>query len=270
MLGSFLLLKIGVWTLGAASATRSGIVTDLVAKLRWVPKPLGLALNLSVLPPSAVVAALVACAVLAGVVLVCRDCASRERWMVMVLSALAVPLAYAPNLLTQENYATYRTVGPLTALFALLAALVFISVDRDAQGRWLHGAARIALVGLAAASVVLGTRNVSRLIVIPQSREWKLVRREVSQLPQGAATVAFFAPTEDGGPITTSYGVRDEFGVPSTASTWVDPSIIWLAAKDEKRLRTAHLRVLVTVVTRAPTRPLPANAIDMTGLARVR
>lgn len=97
MICSFLLLKIGVWTLGAASATRSGIVTDVVAKVRWVPQPFGLALNLFVLPQRAVVAALVACVVIAGVILICRDCRPRERMVVIALATLTVPLSYAPE-----------------------------------------------------------------------------------------------------------------------------------------------------------------------------
>lgn len=175
-----------------------------------------------------------------------------------------------PNLLSQENYATYRTVGPLTALFALLAALVCIGLERDQYTKRRRLGARVVLIAVAALSVILGARNEARLIVTPQSREWTLVRRDVAQLPPSAATVRFLAPTEDGGPITTRYGVRDEFAVPSTASAWADSSIVWLAAKEERRLQTAHLRVYVTVAAKPVAGPRAANVIDMTVLASSR
>src|SRR5207302_430898 len=79
---------------------------------------------------TAAFAAVVACAVVAGPLLFTRGLERRTRAVVLGLALVLIPLSYAPNLLTQENYATYRTVGPMAAAFALLVGLGFVAFDR--------------------------------------------------------------------------------------------------------------------------------------------
>ncbi len=269
MVGAYLMLKVGVWTLGAANAQRSGLLSNIPAKLHWIPKPLGLALNLFDMPQSAAFAALIACAVLVGAVLFCRDCKGRTRTTILLLAAVSIPLSFAPNLLSQENYATFRTIGPLTATFALLTALLFVSIGRDGTRAWQQLIGRGGLLAITTVSVVLGFNHLRTLIALPQSREWHLVLSEVAHLPAHLSVVGFVAPTINGGPITTQYGVRDEFGVPTSASTWADPSLTWLAGRQTGRVSGDDLKVLVTVASRAGLRPgLPY--IEMSDLSRLR
>lgn len=269
MLGAYLMLKIGVWTLGAASAQRAGLLSDLPAKLRWVPEPLGLSLNLFNMPQSTIFAVLVAGAVLAGALLFSRDCHGRTRALILLLAAVAVPLSIAPNLLSQENYATFRIVGPLSATFALFTALLFVALERDGTRTRRRLIGRGGLLVITAVSVAFGFNHLRTLIALPQSREWQLVLGQARRLPLHPGAVAFLAPTFDEGPITTRYGVRDEFGVPTSASTWADPALVWLAAKQSGRVSGTRLRVFVTVGSRAGLRAgLPY--IDMRNLRRLR
>jgi hypothetical protein len=269
MFGGYLMLKIGVWTLGAANAQRAGLLSNLPAKLRWVPQPLGLALNLFDMPQSAAFGALVALAVLAGTLLFCRDCKGRARTAILLIVAVSIPLSFAPNLLSQENYATFRTVGPLTATFALLAALLFVAIEQDSSRAWLRSIGRGGLVAVTAVSVGLGFNHLRTLIALPQSREWHLVLSRVAQLPPDPAVVSFLAPTIDDGPIATSYGVRDEFGVPTSASTWADPSLVWLAGRQLGRVSGEDLDVQVSVPKPTSPRPRPPY-IDMSDLKGLR
>jgi hypothetical protein len=268
MIGAYLILKIGVWTLGSVAAQREGLFTDPLTKLLWVPKPVGLALNLFYMPQSAAVAAVGACLVVAGVLLFARDCAGRARAAVLALVAIAVPLSFAPSLLSNEDYSTFRTSGALTATLALLVALIFISVERDSGKVWQQLAARGGLCSLAAVSVVLGFSHLRTLITLPLSREWRLVSSQTARLPPNVGVVAFLAPTFDEGPITTSYGVRDEFGVPTSASTWADSSLVWLAARQAGLVTSTRLKVLVSVGAHAKPPPgIPY--IDMRKLKRL-
>jgi hypothetical protein len=268
MVGAYLMLKIGVWTLGAADTQRSGLVSDIPAKLHWIPQPLGLALNLFNMPQSAAVAAMFACLVIAGTLLFCRDCSGRARVLVLSVAALSVPLSFAPNLLSQENYATFRTVGPLTAVFALLFALLFVSLERERYPAWLRAVARGALAAVAAVSVLLGFVHMRTLIAQPQSREWRRVLAEVDRLPRNATAVSFLAPTFDEGPIRVEYGVRDEFGVPTSASTWADPSLVWLARREAGLPAPRSFTVRVTVGSSAAAQGLPV--VDMRRLQQLR
>ncbi len=269
MLGAYLMLKVGVWTLGAASAQRAGLLTNIPAKLRWIPEPLGLALNLFNMPQSTAVAAVIACAVLAGPLLFFRDCKGRLRTTLLLLAVLAVPLSFAPNLLAPEDYATFRIVGPLTATFALLTALIFVSIERDGARAWQRAIGRGGLFAITAVSVVLGFNHLRTLIALPQSREWHLVLSQAAQLPAHTSAVDFLAPTFEEGPITTRYGVRDEFGVPTSASTWADPSLTWLAARQAGRVSATNLKVFVTVGHQVSIKP-GFPYIEMRDLKRLR
>jgi hypothetical protein len=267
MLGAYLILKIGVWTLGAASAQRAGLLTDVPAKLRWLPQPFGLALNLFVMPQSTAIAALVACVVVLGAVLVSRDCDRRTRLTVLAAAAAAVPLSFTPNIFSEENYATFRTVGPLAAIFALFTALVLVSLERDATARWARRASRGGLLALAAVSVILGFNHLRTLIALPLSREWRLLTTQVAHLRTPSNPIVFLAPDLNEGPITTPYGVRDEFGVPSAASTWADPAMTWLAGRQAGTLTADHQEITVTV---APSTHQPGiTYIDMRDLKRL-
>jgi hypothetical protein len=262
MVGGYLVLKIGVWTLGAADAERSGLLSNVPGKLRWLPQPLGLALNLFKMPQSAWFGALVACLVVAGALRFCRDCDTRTRRAMLALISVTVPLSFAPNILSQENYATFRVVGPLTATFALLVGLLFVAGERDAQSGWTGSLWRFGLVGLTVLSAALGYSHLRTLFALPQSREWRLAVAEAARLPRTATTIGFLAPTIDEGPIATEYGVRDEFGVTTSASTWADPSLAWLAARSAGRDPARDLKVEVTLGGRGTQLP----SLDMRDL----
>jgi hypothetical protein len=269
MIGAYLMLKIGVWTLGGAGAARSGLVSDIPAKLRWIPEPFGLALNLFNMPQSTAFATAIACVVFSGALLFCRDCARRTRTTILLLAAIAIPLSFSPNLLSQENYATFRTVGPLTATFALFTALVFVSIERDGSKAWRRVLGRGSLFAVTALSVLLGFNHLRTLIALPLSREWRLVLAETARLPPHPKVVGFLAPTFGEGPITTRYGVRDEFGAPSSASTWADPALAWLAARQTGITSNVNLKVVVTVGSHATRQPgIPY--LDMRNLRRLR
>lgn len=214
-------------------------------------------------------AAAVIVAVIFGAILFCKDCDRRGRAAVLALAACTVPLSFAPNLLSEENYATFRTVGPLTATLALFVALAFVAIDRDATHFWRRLLARSCLTAIAVVSVLLGFNHLRTLIASPLSREWRLLVTQVSRLPAHTSTVGLLAPTFDEGPITARYGVRDEFGVPSSASTWADPAMVWLAGREAGTVTSDSLDVVVTVGSDARRRP-SIPYINMLNLRRLR
>ena len=77
------------------------------------------------------------------------------------------------------------------------------------------------------------------------------------------------APTINGGPNTTKYGVRDEFGVPTSYSTWADASLVWLALRHEGRTPGPGYRAVVVVGSPAGL-PAGVPVVNMLGVKTAR
>jgi len=116
MFFSYAAVRIGIHFWGGAFAGRTNLVDDVVAKARWFwDEPIVNGLGMYGLVPSESFALAIAAVAAVGIALLHR----RNALGFLGLALVFVPLAYTPNLVISENFATYRSIGALAALLSL-------------------------------------------------------------------------------------------------------------------------------------------------------
>jgi hypothetical protein len=286
--------KLGIHVIGAntPNAARTTLVRDLPGKLRWflgwrsthetglsIHDPLYGALSLFELTPSPWLSSLVAIVASCGILVLLL----RERLSIPLYAGIAVllvPLSFFPNLVVAENSPTYRVQAAMTALIALyfaLGAYGFWLVIRDWLGgrlsarelaglEFLAPAAAITFVAISAFSA---NRNVTTLFVLPQSTELGLVRSQLAAVPAGTQRLAFIETGNDQG--MTSFISVDEFGVPSSARSWVPRPLALLVLHEQGKLSVDAPEPIVDVLP-PTTSSYPKNVpvVDVRELRQLR
>src|SRR5262249_49298756 len=161
-------LRLGVHFYGYLGNGRSTLVHNFVGKIRWFwNQPLLNALNLFKLAPQWWLAAAVATVAAAGILLLHIRRRS-EALGFLGLAAVFVPLAYLPNLVIAEEWASYRSLGALSALLAVYLWLGLRGIGRTAvrllaRSRpalvTLRVAGLVIWVGIVVTAVAVGARN---------------------------------------------------------------------------------------------------------------
>jgi hypothetical protein len=291
---TWVITKIAIHVYGANSpnAERSTLVHDFGGKLRWffgwrsthetglsIHDPLYGALSLFELTPAPWFSGFVAIVAIVGILALLL----RERLSIRLYGGIAlllVPLSFLPSLVVAENSPGYRVQAALTALIALYFALGAYGlwlVIRD----WLHlrlmgrevaalgilaMAVAVAFVGLSAYSA---NRNVTTLIVVPQSTELRLVRSQIARVPAGTQRLAFIETGNDQSmaPFTSV----DEFGVPSSARPWVPRPFALLVLHEQGKLSVDQPEPFVDVLPPTTTAyPKNEPVIDVRELRALR
>jgi hypothetical protein len=127
-------------------------------------------------------------------------------------------------------------------------------------------AGAVAFVGISAFSA---NRNVTTLIVVPQSTELRLVRAQLARLPAGTQRLAFVETGNDQS--MASFTSADEFGVPSSARPWVPRPFALLILHEQGKLSVNQPEPLVDVLPPTTTTyPKNEPVIDVRGLRDLR
>jgi hypothetical protein len=177
---------------------------------------------------------------------------------VLALAALAsfaaLALVVVPLVRPLERVSVQTlTSGPELAAFALLF-IVFAGTGLWTTGGSGRRTAAAAIGALAMAAFVLGgvliaARNVTTLVVKPQSAELQMVRSELSNArTPGTHLIVFVKPsyTEGAAPLVR----YDEFGPPSTYFPWVPSPAVRLVLRE--RLPKAHPALSILASDEAP------------------
>src|SRR6266545_4580341 len=205
-----------------------------------------------------------------------RESARPVRPLLYLLSAsVLIPLSFLPNLVVNENNSfVFRTGIALTSLIALYACLGLLGLSlliRD----WLQpriGVRAFTLAGqlafgISIASVAaiafVASRNVTTLVVDPQSTELRVIRSRVAALPTSLPRVGFVGLAWDQG-MTRWYS--DEIGVPSSARPWTPEPAVFLLLREKGRLDPAGPRPIVDWLPwDTTTLPQDEPVIDLRG-----
>jgi len=174
-----------------------------------------------------------------------------------------LPFSYVPNLVTAENWATYRSIGPLSALLILLLGWAVCGITRLVF-RCPHPVAGLSAVALACWLCLTGRYNVNTYVVAPQRLELDCFR---AQILRGAADditgVHVVQPPWEYWPVTMYR--YDDFGVPSSFVDWCPEAMFRLLAAELPSTLAARLEGLP--VTWGPAPPHDETArlvlIDM-------
>src|SRR5439155_2351336 len=197
-------IKLTVFFMGSATrgANRNQITHDVTGKAHWFfHDPLYRSLNLFDLTPSPWLTAFVATVASVGILIWLTTRAARPV-LYGVIALVLIPLTYLSNLVVTESWAAYRTQVALSSLIALyfcFGALAIWITFRDwlkprisrqdlLVGERLALALSVVFVGV---GVVAAAKNVLNLLVEPHITEQRMLRSQVTSLPNGVQRVAF-------------------------------------------------------------------------------
>jgi hypothetical protein len=254
------------------NTAHSALTHDVVGKARWFfEHPLYRSVSLFDLTPSPFLAALVGTVATGGITLWLLRRGSRPVPYLLIGLAL-VPLSFLPNLVVNENNSyVFRTGIALTSLIALYACLGILGLwllFRDwlqprVRERTLVAAKRVALgTSVAAVAVIafVASRNVTTLVVDPQSTELRIIRSHVAALPAGLSRVGFVQIGANQG-ITNWYS--DEIGIASSARPWTLEPAVLLILREEGRLNLNAPPAVDTYLWSTTTFPKGEPLIDL-------
>jgi hypothetical protein len=239
----------------AAGPARTTLVRDGSGKVHWfIHEPLLNTLNLANIQPSVTLGILVAIFIVSGLVLYFRGPLLLRLFKVGLALGL-VPLAYLPNLLVSENWASYRSELALVSLFALYAALALLGYVRTlGNSTWL---ATALLAVFACVFVVSAAVNSLDEIALPQYTEYNLVTARLKAANLADITTIEFIPaswTDSVSPV----GRYDEFGEPSSVAPWAQQNMVYLALRD---VNAPNPDMQVVVMNSPPTGTVPAGVL---------
>jgi hypothetical protein len=138
----------------------------------------------------------------------------------VVLALVVLPLLHPARRFSLHSFDTWPELLALFVLCSLLAAVAFF-----------RGGAAVAVAVTGAAlligGVVIAARNVTSLVVQPQSKELRLMREKIDR---PARSVVFVKPnfTQGAAPLVR----YDEFGPPSTYFPWVPIPAVALLVRE--------------------------------------
>jgi hypothetical protein len=134
MFFAYVAVRIGVHFYGGANSGRTNLVHDFVAKARWFwNEPIVNSFGMFGLVPTASITLAIAIVAAAGIVLLHLEL-GRASVGFLGLAVALVPLSYAPNLAVSEQFASYRSIGALSALLALYVWLGLWGIARALGG----------------------------------------------------------------------------------------------------------------------------------------
>jgi hypothetical protein len=202
----------------AEPTQRTSLTHEPYAKLVWfLGEPLVNAGSLFQITPSYATVALV------GSVIVIGSAAFLWRrgvfgTLCLLWGLMLLPLAYLPNLLTAESWASYRSIGPLSAMILVLVAWAALGIARLGF-RSPRVPATALIVGLAFWSCVAARTTVLNHIVSEQIAERDLFRAQLLKAAgQDVAAVHIIQARYEFWP-TRTYRYED-FGVLSSCADW--------------------------------------------------
>lgn len=203
---------------------RSHLTSDLWAKLIWFcQQPLSSTLNFGRLNISPKQSIEVAIAVAVGMFLYLRSKLT-ERIQFFILALVLVPLSYLPNLVIEENWASYRTECALAALIVLYAFLALLGY-RQILLRSVREPVISALIGACAvASVAVAFYNVSVYFAVPNQLEFEVLQGQLNRDTGDKRSFSDVAFKED----LLAPAKYFEFGQPSSSMGFLAESMDYL------------------------------------------
>ena len=218
----YVLFKLSLRVYHIGGVERTGISTNIFAKIRFFFRPLATAFHFTVLFNEKSIVGFVT---YVGTFFAWawadfyqfRTMPLLGRFKIFVLTIFLLAIIYLPSLVVKENYFSNRTLFALNlAVFFLAANTVLMAIKKNET--------RITVVAMLSFLFVLNARyNFMQQFLDPVKREYELVRAYIeNNYNPGITTVYFIRPREDF--FVKKYGITrswDEFGVPSTFRDWV-------------------------------------------------
>jgi hypothetical protein len=217
LLVAFAIDRIGVALYGPlmkGDLARTKVTFDVWGKMSWFFRsPLMNALNLHHFPASSRISAGAAIPIGLGLFAYFKG-TFRQRTVEFLVALFILPLSYVANLVTSENWSSYRTQAALTSVIILYAFFAL----HGSLGRVVKSVVLTGVIGaLSLVCCVTASTNVLVYFVIPQSIELALARDQVRQADLNAIRGFYIwcsSATDSVAPVV----MYDEFGFPTSAN----------------------------------------------------
>jgi hypothetical protein len=252
-----------------AAISRNSLVSAPLQKAGWffstaLPRTFDLYLLSHDHRLIAAMAAVVATLFAGGIWLISRDPTHPRDIKLRLLRTLCavacLPLAYLPNLLVNEDWSSFRTLTGMEMIVTLGIGGGLISLSQVKDVRWTRLAASGALI-LALAGVGLAAYTVNAEFAVSEMAELNFATQQlVAQDRPGATEVIFFQPKISD--TTAPIAISDEFGVSSTAESWVPAPLVHLVLS-ERHSANRDLPVVLVPPGQSMQVPLTAIVVDM-------
>jgi hypothetical protein len=287
LLGGYLTLRLGLHIYPrSASIGRTGITPALLHKPAWfVNGPLREAMNLWNLPPIPIVAWTVGGVLAIGLFLYFSG-DWRNRLLLLVICALAIPLAYVPNLLAEDADA-YRTHIGMSWTLLVLGLFAFTSFWQSAWKLWqitlafLHrprqpGGIAPAIPGgfliLAAAAAAFSAAYTSTVYLTwPHAVELADLRMQMAKPNVAAADHLIFLQIMNWNDTAAPHWLSDDFGCPSIANDleWEPQGAAYMIRREANRNAAIPDVQMIPFYQSVYSQPLPPDTalIDMRHLS---
>jgi hypothetical protein len=268
-----LFVGFGIYELGKARYSyllppaRTHLAANLAQKADWfIGSPLRDSLNLINLSSNTTAAIVVAVFILIGMTCYFRG-SPLEVGAKLLIALLIVPFSYLPNLVTADNWSSYRTQIALVSIIAIYTFLALQGYSR----RLLGGSQRIIsgiLTLFLCVSLSVAAYDVDRYFAIPQLTEFGLIRRQLAQgdLPHAREIYIIACSWQDSIAPLVRY---DEFGMPSCTPAWRLAPAVYFAVR-EMDAAQATLPITAAPPDASSARRPNAVLVDMRKLAALR
>jgi hypothetical protein len=269
-----MILAFGVYKLGLAKygfmipAERTHLTTHVLAKALWfVQSPMVDALNLVNLHSNTLFACGAAIIGSCGMVLYFRG-SIEERLLKFAIALSLIPMSYLPNLLTAEDWASYRTQLALTSLVFVYTCFALCGYVRLLHRPIADKALTVVLGLTALAAMLLAAYNVQTYFAFPLSLELRLMRSQLTSenLKQARSIYVIGSTWQDSVAPMVRY---DEFGLPFSAQPWALAPAVHLLLR-ELGYPPGGMPVEVAPVGGRIKPPDGALVVDMRKLAAFR
>lgn len=243
--------------------SRTALVTNIDAKAWWfLTEVMRDALNLPYVLGNKLVAIFSAVFIASGFLIVMKH--ERPTSVARAtLSILLLPLAYTPNLIVKEDWASYRTQVALTSLLVLYFIM--------ALGAWLRLCRidRFMPAFMFAAVIVcswMARHTVETEFTIPQAKELHLVSTYLSREGNLVGAKEIYIVPARWQDSLAPFVRYDEFGTPSSQAVWAAPGLIWAILSAQNSQSASKLKT--AIVGPAKQAPKGATIVNLSDALR--
>jgi hypothetical protein len=202
---------------------RTHLTTDLTEKLFWFfSQPFNACLNFGSLFPNFKVAIATEITTLCGMALYLRGKVS-ERMLKLGVALSLIPLSYLPNLVIEENWASFRTECALSSIIVLYAFFALLGFRQTILRSIREPYFNALLASLAVASMAVAFNNVFVYFVVPNSLEFSVLKAQMNNASRNSLTFKQIALKEPLSP-----RVSQEFGCPSSPIQFAQESMEYI------------------------------------------
>jgi len=248
MLFGLLIFKIGQYVYPSGSS-RYGLVQNIHEKLSWFfSEPIANALSLYSVPANVTLQFVVLLTVLLGACLLIRKRGSNTVLIIFIYGVFCVLGSYAPNLATAENWASYRSIGALSAsIVALLVLMVSVVSNyleiKYATNSLLRRLNKYHWIAPAILLIILTTHaqsNVLNGFVLPNVTELNNLASALNDgKGQGSEKVVVIIKSSSWSDSAAKPMAYDEFGMPSSIRDYYAKAIVEIVLRSTNLIPNA-------------------------------